>query len=260
MQLTGDRFTSEAAAFGNDLATLPNFPAEIRAPAGTLPGVSSFQIHFADYDILTPGDRPDVLVAMNPAALKANVDDLAPGGTVIVNTDEFGARALAKVGYETNPLEDGSLERFGVHAVAMATLTQGSAGGDRAVEEGRRALQEHVRAGVAVVDVSPADRAARSGSCGRSSRAGRRSPRRTCWRSGRAGTTARPPSRSRSPMTSRRRSSRRAPTGRSRGTWRCPTGSWRPASVRGCRCSWAAIRSRRPRTSCTSCRSTRTSA
>src|SRR6266513_5714087 len=85
MQLTGDRFTSETAAFGNDLATLPNFPAEIRAPQGTIPGVSSFQVHFADYDILTPGDRPDVLVAMNPAALKANLEDLAPGGTVIVD-------------------------------------------------------------------------------------------------------------------------------------------------------------------------------
>ncbi|MGZ4519587.1 MAG: 2-oxoacid:acceptor oxidoreductase family protein, partial [Mycobacteriaceae bacterium] len=89
MQLAGDRFTSEAAAFGNDLATQPNFPAEIRAPRGTLAGVSSFQIHFADYDILTAGDRPDVLVAMNPAALKANIGDLPRGGTLIVNTDEF---------------------------------------------------------------------------------------------------------------------------------------------------------------------------
>src|ERR1700754_1623915 len=87
MQLTGDRFTSEAAAFGNDLSTMPNFPAEIRAPQGTIPGVSSFQVHFADYDILTPGDRPDVLVAMNPAALKANVRDVPQGGTIILNTD-----------------------------------------------------------------------------------------------------------------------------------------------------------------------------
>src|SRR3978361_1960840 len=92
MQLTGDRFTQETADFGNDLSTLPNFPAEIRAPAGTLPGVSSFQIHFADYDILTPGDRPDVLVAMNPAALKANVADLQPGGVLILDTDEFTKR------------------------------------------------------------------------------------------------------------------------------------------------------------------------
>jgi 2-oxoglutarate ferredoxin oxidoreductase subunit alpha len=124
MQLTGDRFTSEAAAFGNDLATLPNFPAEIRAPAGTLPGVSSFQLHFADYDILTPGDRPDVLVAMNPAALKSNLKDLPHGGVLIVNTDEFTKRNLAKVGYESNPLEDDSLAPYQVHQVAMAALTR----------------------------------------------------------------------------------------------------------------------------------------
>ncbi|MFC5064973.1 2-oxoacid:acceptor oxidoreductase subunit alpha [Actinomycetospora atypica] len=124
MQLTGDRFTSEAASFGNDLATLPNFPAEIRAPAGTLPGVSSFQLHFADYDILTPGDRPDVLVAMNPAALMANLKDLPHGGVLIVNTDEFTKRNLAKVGYQSNPIEDDSLEPYQVHRVAMATLTR----------------------------------------------------------------------------------------------------------------------------------------
>ncbi|GAA2663511.1 MULTISPECIES: 2-oxoacid:acceptor oxidoreductase subunit alpha [Actinosynnema] len=126
MQLTGDRFTSEAAAFGNDLATLPNFPAEIRAPQGTLPGVSSFQLHFADYDILTPGDRPDVLVAMNPAALKANIADLPAGGILIVNTDEFSKRNLTKVGYPANPLEDGSLSSYQVHEVAMGTLTLGA--------------------------------------------------------------------------------------------------------------------------------------
>jgi 2-oxoglutarate ferredoxin oxidoreductase subunit alpha len=127
MQLTGDRFTSEAAAFGNDLATQPNFPAEIRAPQGTLPGVSSFQLHFADYDILTPGDRPDVLVAMNPAALKANIEDLPKGGILIVNTDEFTKRNLVKVGYAADPLEDDSLtETYQVHKVAMATLTIGA--------------------------------------------------------------------------------------------------------------------------------------
>jgi 2-oxoglutarate/2-oxoacid ferredoxin oxidoreductase subunit alpha len=126
MQLTGDRFTSETAAFGNDLSTLPNFPAEIRAPAGTLPGVSSFQLHFANYDIVTPGDRPDVLVAMNPAALKANVADLPAGGVIIVNTDEFTRRNLVKVGYDANPLEDDSLARFAVFPVAMATLTRGA--------------------------------------------------------------------------------------------------------------------------------------
>ena len=109
MQLTGDRFTSEAALFGNDLATQPSYPAEIRAPQGTLPGVSSFQIQIADYDILTAGDRPDVLVAMNPAALKTNLDDLPLGGTLIVDTDAFTERNLKKAGYESNPLEDDEL-------------------------------------------------------------------------------------------------------------------------------------------------------
>jgi 2-oxoglutarate ferredoxin oxidoreductase subunit alpha len=126
MQLTGDQFTSETAAFGNDLATQPNFPAEIRAPQGTLPGVSSFQLHFADYDILTPGDRPDVLVAMNPAALKANIVDLPAGGILIVNTDEFTKRNLTKVGYDANPLEGETLAQYQVHEVAMATITQGA--------------------------------------------------------------------------------------------------------------------------------------
>src|SRR5450432_3869603 len=123
MQLTGDRFTSETAAFGNDLSTLPNFPAEIRAPAGTLPGVSSFQVHFADHDILTPGDAPDVLVAMNPAALKANLADLPRGADLIANTDEFTKRNLAKVGYVTNPLEDGSLSAYQLHALPITSMT-----------------------------------------------------------------------------------------------------------------------------------------
>jgi 2-oxoglutarate/2-oxoacid ferredoxin oxidoreductase subunit alpha len=126
MQLTGDRFTSEAALFGNDLATQPNFPAEIRAPQGTLPGVSSFQIQIAEYDILTAGDRPDVLVAMNPAALKANIGDLPRGGLVIANSDEFTKRNLAKVGYEANPLETDELSEFVVQAVPMTTLTLGA--------------------------------------------------------------------------------------------------------------------------------------
>jgi 2-oxoglutarate/2-oxoacid ferredoxin oxidoreductase subunit alpha len=123
MQLAGDRFTQETAIFGNDLSTLPNFPAEIRAPAGTLPGVSSFQLHFADHDILTPGDAPDVLIAMNPAALKANIKDLPRGGDLIVNTDEFTKRNLTKVGYQVNPLEDGSLEQYNVHAVPITSMT-----------------------------------------------------------------------------------------------------------------------------------------
>src|ERR1700747_2100016 len=126
MQLTGDRFTSEAALFGNDLATQPNYPAEIRAPQGTLPGVSSFQIQIADYDILTAGDRPDVLVAMNPAALKANIGDLPRGGMVIANSDEFTKRNLTKVGYVTNPLESDELEEYVLQAVPMTTLTLGA--------------------------------------------------------------------------------------------------------------------------------------
>jgi 2-oxoglutarate/2-oxoacid ferredoxin oxidoreductase subunit alpha len=123
MQLTGDRFTQETAAFGNDLSTLPNFPAEIRAPAGTLPGVSSFQVHFADHDILTPGDAPDVLVAMNPAALRANVKDLPQGATIIVDSHDFTARNLSKAGYSDNPLEDGSLDRYSLHKVDLTTMT-----------------------------------------------------------------------------------------------------------------------------------------
>jgi 2-oxoglutarate ferredoxin oxidoreductase subunit alpha len=126
MQLAGDRFTQETAVFGNDLSTLPNFPAEIRAPAGTLPGVSSFQVHFADHDILTPGDAPDVLVAMNPAALKANLGDLARGKDLIVNTDEFTKRNLSKVGYTASPLDDGSLSQYNVHAVPVTSLTVGA--------------------------------------------------------------------------------------------------------------------------------------
>ncbi|RKR88752.1 2-oxoglutarate ferredoxin oxidoreductase subunit alpha [Micromonospora pisi] len=126
MQLTGDRFTSETAQLGNDISTLPNFPAEIRAPAGTLPGVSSFQVHFADYDILTPGDAPNVLVAMNPAALKANLVDLPRGADIIVNTDEFTRRNLAKVGYTVSPLEDGSLDGYALHPVALTSMTIGA--------------------------------------------------------------------------------------------------------------------------------------
>ncbi len=123
MQLTGDRFTQETASFGNDLSTLPNFPAEIRAPQGTLPGVSSFQVHFADHDILTPGDAPDVLVAMNPAALKANLGDLKKGATVIVDSHDFTTRNLAKAGYAENPLETGALDEYDVQAVDLTDMT-----------------------------------------------------------------------------------------------------------------------------------------
>jgi len=123
MQLTGDRFTSETAVLGNDLSTLPDFPAEIRAPAGSLPGVSGFQVHFADHDILTPGDRPDVLVAMNPAALRTNLEDLPKGGTLIVNSDAFADRNLQKAGYDSNPLEDGSLDDYQLHPVPLTSMT-----------------------------------------------------------------------------------------------------------------------------------------
>jgi 2-oxoglutarate ferredoxin oxidoreductase subunit alpha len=123
MQLTGARFTSETAVLGNDLSTLPDFPAEIRAPAGSLPGVSGFQIHFADHDILTPGDRPNVLVAMNPAALRTNLKDLPGGGTLILNSDAFSDKNLDKAGYASNPLEDGSLADYQVHAIPLTTMT-----------------------------------------------------------------------------------------------------------------------------------------
>ena len=124
MQLAGSRFTDASALFGNDLATLPSFPAEIRAPAGTLPGVSSFQVQIADFDILTAGDAPDCLVAMNPAALMKNLKDLRQGGTLIVNTDTFDERNLDKAGYEENPLDDGKLEGYRVIKVPMDELTK----------------------------------------------------------------------------------------------------------------------------------------
>ncbi len=123
MQLTGDRFTTSSALFGNDLSTLPDFPAEIRAPAGTLAGVSAFQVHISDHDILTPGDHPSVLVAMNPAALKANILDVSPAGTIIVNSDAFEERALQKAGYSENPLTDGSLSSYTVYEVPMTSIT-----------------------------------------------------------------------------------------------------------------------------------------
>ena len=123
MQLTGDRFTSASAVFGNDLSTLPDFPAEIRAPAGTIAGVSAFQVNISDHDILTPGEDLDVLVAMNPAALRANIDDVPRRATLIVNSDAFDERNLAKAGYATNPLTDGTLDGFTVYEVPMTSLT-----------------------------------------------------------------------------------------------------------------------------------------
>ena len=124
MQLAGDRFTDASALFGNDLSTLPEYPAEIRAPAGTLAGVSAFQVHISDHTITTPGDAPNVLVAMNPAALRSELHRLVDGGTVIVNTDAFEERNLTKAGYRSDPLADGSLDRYKVYEVPMTTLTK----------------------------------------------------------------------------------------------------------------------------------------
>ncbi len=126
MQLTGDRFTNVSALVGNDLATLPEFPAEIRAPAGTLAGVSAFQIHISDHEITTPGDAPTVLVAMNPAALRSQIDRIEPGGTIIANVDTFDERHLTKAGYDSNPLSDGSLKGHTVYEVPMTSLTKGA--------------------------------------------------------------------------------------------------------------------------------------
>jgi 2-oxoglutarate/2-oxoacid ferredoxin oxidoreductase subunit alpha len=124
MQLTGMQFSNTSAILGNDISTMPDFPAEIRAPAGTLAGVSGFQVNFSSEDILTPGDAPHVLVAMNPAALKSNLGDLEAGGTIIVNTDAFTTGNLKKAGYESSPLEDGSLDGYDVHQVPLSTLNR----------------------------------------------------------------------------------------------------------------------------------------
>ncbi|MFU8839941.1 MAG: 2-oxoacid:acceptor oxidoreductase subunit alpha [Nitriliruptoraceae bacterium] len=143
MQLTGDRFTTQSAIAGNDLATLPDFPAEIRAPAGTLAGVSSFQLHFSDQDIHTPGDSPDVLVAMNPAALSKHLSALRSGGILIVNTDAFTERNLHKAGFEVSPLEDHSLEDYQLHEVPITELTLGALKG--MIEDGRLNKKEAER-------------------------------------------------------------------------------------------------------------------
>jgi 2-oxoglutarate ferredoxin oxidoreductase subunit alpha len=139
MQLTGGQFTSTSALLGNDLATLPDFPAEIRAPAGTMAGVSAYQVRIADYDIHTPGDAPDVLVAMNPAALVKNLPDVKPNGAVIVNTDEFKARNFTKAGLEKDPLEDGTLDGYRLHKVELTTLTR------RTLEETELTVKEKDR-------------------------------------------------------------------------------------------------------------------
>ena len=196
MQLTGDRFTQESAAFGNDLSTLPNFPAEIRAPQGTLPGVSSFQVHFADHDILTPGDAPDVLVAMNPAALRANLGDLPAGATIIVDSHDFSARNLTKAGYTVSPLDDESLAAYAVHPLDLTGMTDRGGQGVRPLAQGRRARQEHVRAA----------------GCSRGCTAGRPSRRSPSWSgaSRRCPTSATPTSRRTRPAGTSARRPRRS--------------------------------------------------
>ncbi len=161
MQLVGDRFTELSALFGNDLATLPNYPAEIRAPAGTVAGVSSFQVHISGSDVVTPGDAPNVLVAMNPAALQANLDDLDPGSTIIVNIDSFEARDLGKAGLDHSPLEDGIARR--VHRLRGPDDLDHPAGdrGPRREAPRRGALQELLRPRADLLDVHPSRPAAR---------------------------------------------------------------------------------------------------
>src|SRR4051794_18596135 len=123
MQLTGTEFTRATAMAGNDLSTLPDFPAEIRAPAGTLAGVSGFQLNFSSREVFTPGDQPDVLVAMNPAALKTTLPDLRPKGTLIVNPGAFTAKNVEMAGYKTNPIEDGSLDVYRTYKIDISKLT-----------------------------------------------------------------------------------------------------------------------------------------
>ena len=259
MQLTGDRFTQETAAFGNDLVTLPNFPAEIRAPQGTLPGVSSFQVHFADHDILTAGDAPDVLVAMNPAALRANLGDLHKGATIIVDTHDFTARNLTKAGYTDNPLDGDSLDEYALHTVDLTGMTV------EAVKEFGLSRKDASRAKnmfalgllswmygrptdpttafltkrfAKVPDIRDANLAA--------FKAG--------WNFGETTEAFASSTRSSRP------SCRPAPTATSPATSRWPTGSSPAACSPGSRCSSAPTRSPPPPTSSTSCRSTSPSA
>jgi len=138
MQLTGTQFTNTSAIVGNDISTLPDFPAEIRAPAGSLPGVSGFQLNFSNHDIRTPGDQPNVLVAMNPAALKVNLADLEEGGTIIINSDEFTKENLERAAYHSNPLEDGALSGYRVHTLPISTLNMNALKG--AVELSRKEM------------------------------------------------------------------------------------------------------------------------
>ena len=229
MQLTGDRFTDVSAVFGNDLATMPNYPAEIRAPAGTIAGVSSFQVHISDHDIVTPGDAPNVLVAMNPAALKANLAELPPGSTILVNSDAFDDRNLTKVGYEANPLDNGSLASYHVVQVPMTSLTLESCKELGVKPPRRRALEELLRARAHLVDVHACPSTRPSSGSTRSSRRARRCATPTSPRSRPGCTSARPPSCS-STTRSSRPSSSLVTTATSPATSRWRTGSSPPRS------------------------------
>ena len=260
MQVTGDRFTDESALFGNDLSTLPNYPAEIRAPAGTLAGVSAFQIHISDHEILTPGDAPNVLVAMNPAALKANVEDLPTGGTLVVNVDSFEERALAKAGYETDPLE--GRQPVGLPGLRDPDDLAHARGvqADRGQAARCGAEQELLRARAAVVALPSAD--SRDRALDR--------PALRAFAGRRRGEHARVPGRLQLRRDRRdlrvllRDRAGRAPAGhvhQRHRQHRARLGAARSLPARrSSPSSWAPTRSRRHRTSCTSCRSTRTSA
>ena len=157
MQITGSQFTNTVALYGNDLATLPDYPAEIRAPAGTLPGVSGFQVHFSSHDVYTPGDSVDALIAMNPAALKTNLADLKPNGILIVNIDDFGETDLRKAHMTVNPLEDHSLDGYRLFPVGLDQADARRAEGTRPRRQERGPLQEFLRAGHVLLALQPLD-------------------------------------------------------------------------------------------------------
>ena len=263
MQLTGDRFTSVSALFGNDLSTLPEFPAEIRAPAGTLAGVSAFQVHISDHDITTPGDAPNVLVAMNPAALQGRPRP-ARAGRHADRQHRHVRRAQPRQGRATptNPLE--RRQPQGLHGVRGADdlAHQGGHGAARREAPRRRPLEELLRARPRLVDVHPPGRAdARRGSTSSSRKNALVLDAEHGGVQGRATTSVRPPSCSTTRIEvkpAKLHAGRRTRTSPATPRWR--GASWPPASSRSCRCSSAATRSRRRPTSSTSCRSTRTSA
>ena len=262
MQLAGSRFTDATAVLGNDLATLPNFPAEIRAPAGTLAGVSAFQIHFASRDILTPGDAPNVLVAMNPAALKANLPELERGATIIVNEDAFTKRNLEKAGYSANPLEDASLSAYRLHRIPMTSLTTKAVEGieDASTRDAGRAKNLFALGVLSWLYGRPTDVTKRwmRAEVRAQARRARGEPggvqRRLVVRGDhRAARRAVPGQRLRPTCG-------RAPTATStaRRRWRS---AWSPrACAAGCRCCLPATRSPPPPSCCTSCRATPASA